>query len=86
MNTLVRITTTFTLLASLSACVSNEKIIYLQNLEDGVWIGAKSVVCPGVVCKSHSVLAVSWVASKDLEAYFIYQGNPAMKLRTRIIS
>lgn len=56
------------------------------TLEDGVWIGAKSVVCPGVICKSHSVLAVSSVATKDLEAYSIYQGNPAVKLRNRIIS
>lgn len=56
------------------------------TLEDGVWIGAKSVVCPGVICKSHSVLAVSSVATKDLEAYSIYQGNPAVRVRNRIIS
>lgn len=56
------------------------------TLEEGVWIGAKSVVCPGVVCKSHSVLAVSSIAAKDLEAYSIYQGNPAIKVRNRIIS
>jgi len=53
-------------------------------LEDGVWIGAQSVVCPGVVCKSHSILAVSSVANKDLEAYTVYQGNPAVKSRERI--
>lgn len=56
------------------------------TLEDGVWIGAKSIVCPGVICKSHSVLGVSSVATKDMEAYSIYQGNPAMKVRNRIIS
>ena len=54
-------------------------------LEDGVWIGAKSVVCPGVICKSHSILSVNSVASKNLGAYFIYQGNPAKKVRERII-
>jgi len=52
-------------------------------LEDGVWLGAQSVVCPGVTCGSHSVLSVGSVATKDLEAYSIYQGNPAAKVRER---
>lgn len=46
-------------------------------LEDGVWIGAQSIVCPGIVCKSHSILTVNSVASKNLEAWGIYAGNPA---------
>jgi putative colanic acid biosynthesis acetyltransferase WcaF len=54
-------------------------------LEDGVWIGAKATVCPGVTCKSHSVLAVGSTATKDLEAYSINQGNPAVKKRERVI-
>jgi putative colanic acid biosynthesis acetyltransferase WcaF len=52
-------------------------------LEEGVWIGAKATVCPGVTCHSHAVLSVGSVATKDLEAYGIYQGNPAMKMKTR---
>ena len=55
------------------------------KLEDGVWIGAKSIVAPGVTCKSHSILAVNSVATKDLEEYTIYQGNPAVKVRKREI-
>lgn len=54
-------------------------------LEDGVWIGAHSVVCPGIECKSHSVLAVNSVATRNLEPYGIYQGNPAVKVRDRVI-
>lgn len=54
-------------------------------LEEGVWIGAKSIVCPGVKCASHSVLSVNSVAISDLEAYQIYQGNPAVKVRQRVI-
>lgn len=54
-------------------------------LEDGVWIGAKATVCPGVVCRSHSVLAVGSVTTKDMDAYSIYQGNPAEKKRERVI-
>ena len=54
-------------------------------LEYGVWIGAKATVCPGVTCKSHSVLAVGSVATKDLEEYGVYQGNPAVWKRERVI-
>lgn len=54
-------------------------------LEDGVWIGANAVVCPGITIKSHAVLGVASVATKDLESYIIYQGNPAVKVRQRII-
>ncbi|TAE41112.1 MAG: colanic acid biosynthesis acetyltransferase WcaF [Runella slithyformis] len=55
------------------------------TLEEGVWIGAKSVVCPGVICRSHAVLAVGSVATKNLAAYGIYQGNPAQWVRARNI-
>jgi len=54
-------------------------------LEDGVWIGAKSVVCPGVTCKTHAILSVGSIANSDLEPYTIYQGNPAKKIRNRVI-
>ena len=54
-------------------------------LEDGVWIGAKSMVTQGVVCKEQSILAVQSVATKDLEPYTIYQGNPALEVRKRTI-
>ncbi len=52
-------------------------------LEDSVWIGAKSVVCPKVTCKVGSVLSVSSVATRDLESNKIYQGNPAVAKRLR---
>jgi putative colanic acid biosynthesis acetyltransferase WcaF len=53
------------------------------ELEDGVWICGKAVVCPGVVCRSHSILTVNSVATKDLDAMKIYTGNPAMFVRER---
>ncbi|MEQ9299875.1 MAG: WcaF family extracellular polysaccharide biosynthesis acetyltransferase [Cyclobacteriaceae bacterium] len=55
------------------------------QVKDGVWIGAQSVVCPGVHCESHSVLAVGSVATGHLEPYTIYQGNPAKAIRERVI-
>jgi putative colanic acid biosynthesis acetyltransferase WcaF len=53
------------------------------EIEDGVWIGAQSVVCPGVVCRTHSILTVSSVASKELNSWSIYSGNPAVFVRNR---
>jgi putative colanic acid biosynthesis acetyltransferase WcaF len=55
------------------------------TLEDGVWIGAHAVVCPGVMCKSHAVLSVNSVATETLEPYSVYKGNPAVKIRDREI-
>jgi putative colanic acid biosynthesis acetyltransferase WcaF len=54
-------------------------------LAEGVWIGAKAIVCPGVTVGSHAVLAVGSVATGPLEPYGIYQGNPAVWLRQRVI-
>jgi putative colanic acid biosynthesis acetyltransferase WcaF len=53
-------------------------------LENGVWIGAKASVAPGVTCANHSVLTMGSIATKDLAAWQIYQGVPAVakKLRT----
>lgn len=53
------------------------------TIEDEVWIGAKSIVCPGVTCHKGAILAVGSVASKDLQASTIYQGNPAIEKRKR---
>lgn len=55
------------------------------ELKDGVWIGTKALVCPGVCCETHAVLAAMSVANKNLAPFVIYQGNPAVALRTRII-
>jgi putative colanic acid biosynthesis acetyltransferase WcaF len=60
-------------------------IVQPIQLEDGVWIGARAVVTPGVNCESHSILTVNSVANGTLTAYGIYQGNPAIKIRDRVI-
>ena len=54
-------------------------------LEEGVWIGAKSVVCPGVIIGSHGVLSAGSVLFNDINPYEIYRGNPAEKIKTRSI-
>lgn len=55
------------------------------TLEDGSWVGAQSVVCPGVTLHSHSILSVGSVATHDLAPYTVYQGIPAVKVRIRTI-
>lgn len=54
-------------------------------LEEGVWIGAKAIVTGGVTAHSHSVLTVNSVISKNMDAYTIYVGNPAIKTKMRSI-
>lgn len=54
-------------------------------IENGAWIGAKCIVCPGVTVHSHAILTVGSIATKDMEEYTIYKGNPAIKIRDRII-
>lgn len=56
------------------------------TLEDGVWIGARSIVCPGITCHSHAVLSVNSVASKPLQPWTVYAGNPAVPVRPRVMS
>lgn len=55
------------------------------TIKDGAWIGAKSVVCPGVIAKSHSILSVGAIANKDLDEYGIYKGVFAEKTALRNI-
>jgi putative colanic acid biosynthesis acetyltransferase WcaF len=62
---------------------SFDLIVGKITIEEGAWIGAKSVVCPDVIVHSHAILAVGSVATKNLEPYGIYQGNPAGKIRDR---
>jgi len=54
-------------------------------LEDGVWIGARTIVNLGITAGSHAVLAAGAVATKDLDPWTVYQGNPAFKIRSRSI-
>jgi len=54
-------------------------------LEDGVWIGALAVVNQGITIGSHAVLTTGSVATKNLDPYSVYQGNPAIKIRTRVV-
>lgn len=56
------------------------------RIEDGVWIGARSVVCPGVTIGSHAVLCAGTVLTHDAEPYTVYRGNPGRPVRRREIA
>ena len=56
------------------------------TINDGVWIGAKSIILPGVVAESHAILSAGSVISKNLESFTLYKGNPAEKVGSRTIS
>jgi putative colanic acid biosynthesis acetyltransferase WcaF len=49
-----------------------------------VWIGAKAVVLPGVICMEGSVLGAAAVTSKNMDAWTVYAGNPAKPVKKRI--
>lgn len=55
------------------------------HIEDGAWIGAKTVVCPGVTVRRNAILTVGSVATRNMEENGIYQGNPAVRIRERIL-
>ncbi len=55
-------------------------------ISNGAWIGAQGLVCPGVTCGEHAVLTAKSNATKDLEAFFVYAGNPASKVKARQIT
>ena len=54
-------------------------------IEDGAWIGANAMVCPGVIVHHNSILTTGSIATKNMEENGIYQGNPAVKIRKRVI-
>lgn len=53
------------------------------TIHDGVWIGANTTVCPGVVCKENSILCAGSVLTKSMNENQIFQGNPAVLKKSR---
>lgn len=60
--------------------------LIIENIivREGVWIGARSTICPGVLLNEDVVVTVGSVVTKDLESSSIYQGVPALRIRDRI--
>jgi putative colanic acid biosynthesis acetyltransferase WcaF len=56
------------------------------TIGDGAWLGAGCWVGPGVTVGTHAVLGAVSVATKDLEPWGIYLGNPAVLAKKRVLS
>lgn len=54
-------------------------------IEDRVWLGFRSIVLPKVQIKEGAVLASGAIATKDCEAFSLYAGIPAKKIKDRNI-
>jgi putative colanic acid biosynthesis acetyltransferase WcaF len=52
-------------------------------VEDHAWLGARSVVAPGVTVREGAVLGLGSVATRSLEPWTIYMGTPADAIRQR---
>lgn len=54
------------------------------DIEDDVWIGAGSVILPGVRLRKGTVVGANSVVTKDTKEYAIVVGAPARLLRYRV--
>jgi acetyltransferase-like isoleucine patch superfamily enzyme len=52
-------------------------------IKDDVWIGANSVILPGVTIEQGAVIAAGSIVTKDIPAYAIVAGNPAKIIKYR---
>lgn len=52
-------------------------------IEDGVWIGMRAMIMPGVHIGQGAVIAAGAVVTKDVEPYSIVGGNPAGLIKYR---
>jgi putative colanic acid biosynthesis acetyltransferase WcaF len=53
-------------------------------LEDGSWVGARALICPGVTIGQCGVAAAGSVVTKSVPAFQIHSGNPAHFVKQRI--
>ena len=55
-------------------------------LEDHAWLGAGSMLGPGIRVCEGAILTMGSVAVKDLFSWEVYSGNPAQFVRKRVIN
>ena len=52
---------------------------------DGVWIGARAIILPGVTIGEGAVVAAGAVVTKDVEPFTVVAGNPAKFIKKRVL-
>jgi putative colanic acid biosynthesis acetyltransferase WcaF len=55
------------------------------SVDDGAWVGAGSMIAPGVRIRSHAIATAGSVVTRDIPAWEIHSGNPARFARSRQI-
>jgi len=58
-------------------------VAYRMHIERYAWICARASVAPGVHVAEGAVLGLGSVATRDLKAWTVYGGNPAVVVRER---
>ncbi|KTD05113.1 CatB-related O-acetyltransferase [Fluoribacter gormanii] len=52
-------------------------------IKDGVWLGMRSMIMPGVTIGEGAIIAANSVVTKDVEPYSIVAGSPAKLVKKR---
>lgn len=52
-------------------------------IHDGVWLGMRAMVLPGVTIGEGAIIGANAVVTKDVAPYSIVAGNPAKKIKMR---
>lgn len=55
-------------------------------LRDGSWVGAKSIICPGVELGEGAVATAGSVVTRNIPTWEIHSGNPAQFIKRRALS
>lgn len=53
-------------------------------IHDDVWIGAKTIILPGVTIGAHAIIGAGSVVTKDVPEYAIVGGAPAKFIKSRV--
>ena len=52
---------------------------------DGVWIGARAIILPGVTIGEGAVVGAGAVVTHDVEPWSVVAGNPAKEIKKRVL-
>ena len=55
------------------------------TIENFVWIGGRSTICPGVTIREGAVIGAGAVVTKEIDSYVIVGGNPAKVIKKRVV-
>ena len=62
--------------------MTEDKPVFIGN---DVWIGSRVTILPGVHIGNGAVIGTGAVVTKDVPEYEIWGGNPARKLKSRMV-